>query len=525
MDDGSPGTSTSTPLIAGPRRASFSWRRFLLDGLLLTMNGAVALAAVSFVASALVSLCAGGATTVGFALLIFWLAAPWILIPLLLVVHPAIEFLGRPDRQLTGSTVAVSIVAVVLVPAIGIWFSLYGSLVPTQRVTDPELAGIGPTQAGEEALATFGLYLVFVIPMLGLLLGAFLLLVAAGRTRPVVTVVTAVSVVTIGALLFAIETAPPAPPDSRAPAQVNDAAAEADRIRTEMGRPEGLQQIRVTGRPDGATGSSAQVDLIIGPSTTAAQAHAIADAAIAAATRLGWPDTTTVTIQGAASDIVQPAPTIPAADPTADPTADPMIPADPADPYAQQPPQSETDASPSRQPPWSLQLVPKQVDDLDQALDDLLEVDGLPPGVTTRSVGGWQYVDITDINAFLDVRTSLHSLGTFAKGTTYSVPGERRRLRIVDVPDRMSDAAIAEIVAIAIAHPDAEVLLEAPTAGPQWPTLYISGLNDADAAAVVARLRSPEFVRANVHGYSVEFVIRSGGPGEYLTGTFGDVVE
>ncbi|MGG7510481.1 hypothetical protein [Plantibacter sp. YIM 135249] len=511
MDDGSPGTSTSIPLIDGPRRASFSWPRFLLDGLLLAVNGAVALAAVSFVASALVSLWAGGATTVSFALLIFWLAAPWVLVPLILVVHPALEFFGRPDRLLTGSTVAVSIVAVLLVPAIGIWFSLYGSLVPTQRVvTDPELSGTGPTHDGGEALATFGLYLVFVIPLLGLLLGAFLLLVAASYKRPVVTVITAVSVLAIGALLFAIEAAPPPPPDSRAPAQVSDGAAEADRIRTEMGRPEGLQQIRVTGRPDGSTGSSAQVDLIIGPSTTAAQAHEIADAAIATATRLGWPDATTVTIQRAVPDIVQPVPTTPSDD---------------TDPSAQQPPTPDTDDPPRHRPPWSLQLLPKQVEDVDQALDDLLEVDELPPGVSTKSSGGWQYVDITDVNAFLAVRNRLHSLDTFAKGATYSVPGERKRLRIVDVPDRMSEAAIAEIVAISIAHPDAEVLLEAPTAGPQWPTLYISGLNDADAAAVVARLRSPEFVGANVHGYSVEFVIRSGGTGEYLTGTFGDVVE
>jgi len=164
----------------------------------------------------------------------------------------------------------------------------------------------------------------------------------------------------------------------------------------------------------------------------------------------------------------------------------------------------------------------------DPAFDDsptlVLAAEHIDAIATVAVATGWVYVEFPDLDAFAADVTTVMQLEPFREGATYSIAGSDH-LTIVHVPDRSSEHLIDEIIAIAIENPDAEVLLQATTAGPQWPVLYIARLTPEQAAQIAAQLRDPALADADREGYPVDFVLTTIGPDgpEYTIGTLGDV--
>lgn len=174
---------------------------------------------------------------------------------------------------------------------------------------------------------------------------------------------------------------------------------------------------------------------------------------------------------------------------------------------------------------WTLEVVPataRVADDLAQ----LLLLEKLDDTASLTVIDGWPYVSLSSIDTFAQTFSTVVANPLFVDGGTVSLASDDR-LRIVWVPTRTSLAAVEAIVAISRDYPGAEVLLEAMTAGPQWPTLYIARVSEHEAAAIEARLLDPALADADVDGYGLPFILRSigeGGP-TYRDGNFGGVID
>lgn len=174
---------------------------------------------------------------------------------------------------------------------------------------------------------------------------------------------------------------------------------------------------------------------------------------------------------------------------------------------------------------WSLQVFPADEAEMTADLEGMLRAESMPELVSYSVIDGWPYVTIEDIERFGGVFDELSARPEFADGATYTLLSGAERLRIVHVPSRTTAEAVHGIIDIARRLPDAEVLLEAPTAGPQWPTLYVSRLSPEQVETLAAELRDPSWAGADVDGLPVEFVLGTVGPDgtTYTTGTLGDV--
>lgn len=186
-------------------------------------------------------------------------------------------------------------------------------------------------------------------------------------------------------------------------------------------------------------------------------------------------------------------------------------------------PESDT----TRRPPWSVEVYPTEVtDELRNRLLATLALEKIDGVVNSTILDGWPHVTLASMDTFAAEFRALVATPMFENGGTVSLDSEDH-LRIVWVPTRTALHAIDEIIAIAAEYPAAEVLLEATTAGPQWPTLYIARLTADEAAAIQQRLLDPALADADVDGYELPFILTSIGPDGpvYLDGNFGGVVE
>ncbi|GAA2008909.1 hypothetical protein [Microbacterium ulmi] len=176
-------------------------------------------------------------------------------------------------------------------------------------------------------------------------------------------------------------------------------------------------------------------------------------------------------------------------------------------------------------PRWEVTLRPGGREQFEAALSDTLAAAAVPGATGIVVADGWPSVTVETLDQFEDVFTQLSSTRLFRAGGTYTLQSLDEHLRIVHVPARTTDEAILEIIAIARDHPDAEVLLEAPISGPQYPTLYVSRLTPAEVQELDARLSDPRLATADVDGYPLEFVLGSTGEDgtTYVAGTFGAV--
>lgn len=149
------------------------------------------------------------------------------------------------------------------------------------------------------------------------------------------------------------------------------------------------------------------------------------------------------------------------------------------------------------------------------------------PGTFAISIDpdGWPSLTVADLAQFGGTFDQISALPLFADGATYVLYAAEEHLKIVHVPERTSDYGIHQIVDLATEFPGAEMLLQAPTAGPQWPEFYASELTEEEAARMVARLTDPAMAKMDVDGYPVGYIVRD--PGDegsgYITGNFGNV--
>lgn len=175
--------------------------------------------------------------------------------------------------------------------------------------------------------------------------------------------------------------------------------------------------------------------------------------------------------------------------------------------------------------PWTFTAYPGDPERIDAGLTDILTVAAVPGTLGISVFDAWPSVTIADLAQFDDIFLAVKATPLFKAGGTYTLLSLNEHLRIVHVPKRTTDDAIYEIIDIARTYPDAEVLLEAPTAGPQFPTLYVSRLTAEQVSELDARLRDPRLATADVDGYALEFVLGSTGVDgtSYTGGTFGNV--
>ena len=174
--------------------------------------------------------------------------------------------------------------------------------------------------------------------------------------------------------------------------------------------------------------------------------------------------------------------------------------------------------------PWSLPVFPLPTESVEDTLRDLVAIEAMGGTAGAGITNGWPSVGIERIEDFPALFEQISGTAVFADGGDYFLINNDH-LRIVHVPKRTTDAAVLEIIAIATEYPNAEVLLQAPTAGPQWPMLYIARLTTEEASALDARLRDPKLATADQEGYPVEYALTATGEqgAVYTAGTLGNV--
>lgn len=183
------------------------------------------------------------------------------------------------------------------------------------------------------------------------------------------------------------------------------------------------------------------------------------------------------------------------------------------------------DAEVANPPKWRVTVYPGDFAEVDTVLRDTLTVAAVPGTLGIAVTDGWPTVTVASLDQFDTVFDAVSTTPLFQGGGTYALLSLDEHLRIVHVPDRTSNEAIHEIVDIARTYPAAEVLLEAPTSGPQFPTFYVARLSPDQVVQLDARLRDPRLATADLNGYPVNFVLGSTGTDgtTYTNGTFGGV--
>ena len=144
------------------------------------------------------------------------------------------------------------------------------------------------------------------------------------------------------------------------------------------------------------------------------------------------------------------------------------------------------------------------------AAADAREIMGLLalPGVTSVVLAdGFPYLTVEGASDLATALALASGLELWHNGG--SIWAEGGRVRLMDVPERLTDDGMNLIIATSIAYPAAQFWLEAMTVGPRWPRLYIDQVTTEAAAAITAGLTDPAMPTAMVNEYELEFVIRA----------------
>lgn len=182
--------------------------------------------------------------------------------------------------------------------------------------------------------------------------------------------------------------------------------------------------------------------------------------------------------------------------------------------------QLDPEVSPT--PKWQFTLQPGGTAD---ALAGVLEAAAVPGASGIFAGLGWPSAEAATLRDVEPLIAALSSTSLFADGGTFTVPSLDEHFRLVYVPAYTTMDGVREIVSVARDYPDAEVLLEAPTAGPNQPTFYVARLTSDEATELAARLSAPEMASVSVPGAPLEYVLTwlTEQGRESLTGTFGGV--
>jgi len=148
------------------------------------------------------------------------------------------------------------------------------------------------------------------------------------------------------------------------------------------------------------------------------------------------------------------------------------------------------------------------------------------PGVTRVSIiANAISADVgpaTDLGPALD---GLRELDLWSNGG--AVWAEFGRVRIMDVPERLTNDGMRVILQLAIAYPAGQFWLEAPPSGQQWPRLYVDQVDQQQAAEIAATLGDPSMPEPTVTDLAVDFVVSwVDGEGRHdVTGVLGTRVD
>lgn len=190
--------------------------------------------------------------------------------------------------------------------------------------------------------------------------------------------------------------------------------------------------------------------------------------------------------------------------------------------HADAPDAVRVDPEVSPAPKWQFTLRPGGRPD---RLADILEAAAVPGARGIAVDTDWPVAVAATLDDVEPLIVALSQTRLFSEGGTFTVPSIDEHFRLVYVPEHTTLDGVRAIVSVARDYPDAEILLEAPTTGPQHPTFYVSRLTAEEVTALDERLRAPEMASASADGIPLEYVLGSIGEQgtTYVTGTFGGV--
>ncbi|MCK5890953.1 hypothetical protein [Aeromicrobium sp.] len=148
---------------------------------------------------------------------------------------------------------------------------------------------------------------------------------------------------------------------------------------------------------------------------------------------------------------------------------------------------------------------------------DVLALRDLAGVQRAATAGGTFSLEVGSASSLPALMPRLRELPAWSAGG--SVHAEEGRVRIMDVPDLVTDEQLQAVIAISLAHPAADVEISAAAQGAQVPVLYLNRLSEAEAANVVATLTDPALAHTADDGYQLDFALRSDAGDQ--TGTVG----
>ena len=132
------------------------------------------------------------------------------------------------------------------------------------------------------------------------------------------------------------------------------------------------------------------------------------------------------------------------------------------------------------------------------------------PGVRTVAIHhGWPSLATVGAGDLAGAYDEVHQFALFASGGSYGTMDGH--LKLIALPHRVSPATLKTVILVAAAYPQADVALEAPLEGEQWPQLYLNRVTTEEATAITAILTATSLAGHRVEGYAVPYFMRVSG--------------
>lgn len=172
--------------------------------------------------------------------------------------------------------------------------------------------------------------------------------------------------------------------------------------------------------------------------------------------------------------------------------------------------------------PLALDIYPNLRTNATEDARQLIAAHGLP-GVQQVSIDGNRvHVQVATAAEIAGVLDDLRQLDLWSSGGQISA--DLGRVRISDVPERLTTDGMRVILETAVAYPTAQFWLEAPNDGRQVQALYVDQASEEEAAAIASILGDPTLPTVTVGDIEVAFVVSwIDGDGRHdLTGVLGE---
>ncbi|MET4781649.1 hypothetical protein [Glaciihabitans sp. UYNi722] len=129
-------------------------------------------------------------------------------------------------------------------------------------------------------------------------------------------------------------------------------------------------------------------------------------------------------------------------------------------------------------------------------------------------------IETSTTQQLADVYDELQKTAPFRAGADYWADGGR--VRIADVPDHLTDAAVHAILSAASQFPNAQFWLQTPRDRDHWPVLYVAKLTGTQDTEIAALFSAPAMANANVSIAPLPYIITAvAGGAPSLSGNFG----